>query len=513
VISVKGGSEQVIRSRRTTAVVALAMVAALAGCGSTLQASRGAALSGSDGLGAPPAGAAGAGTGPAAPAAGSASTGGSGQPRAGGPPGPGAPLAGGIAGPGSGPGGPSAPSGPAPGKRPPISIGTYYLSGGNAALAAAGFAGLVIPDNKPLFDAMVKYVNAHGGLAGRQIQPVYYQYTSGGDPQAQDAAACAAFTQDHHVYLVLGGISSGAGELGPCLTKHGVPLIGANAGGDARYFAQNHRFIYEPEQASFTRGLSTLVTDLHANGWFTGKHKIGMVQYEGAVYDHAVDDGFVSPLARLGLTLADRVKMSGADNNSIAQASANAVLKFNTEAIDRVVFMAPGGAAATYFMNAASSQQYHPLYGIWSADSPYILAITAAKDQLAGATGIGYQPGLDVASNQDPTATTPAAKACLAFWDSVGQTDHSALNSPLQRATCDIFTTLLRAAAAHPQATTSTAALEAAYDSIGGTYAPAATFAIRFRAGSHDAASGYRRLAYQGDCSCFTYVGSTRPLP
>lgn len=397
-------------------------------------------------------------------------------------------------------------------KLSPIQIGSYYLEGGNAALAAAGFAGLVIPDNKPLFDAMVRYLNDHGGIGGRRIEPVLFKYVAGGDPHAQDAAACAHFTQDNHVYLVIGGINSGAGELGPCLTKRGVPLIGANAGGDARYFAKNHRTIYEPLQASFTRGLSNLVSDLHATRWFGAQPKIGLVQYEGAVYDHAVDDGLVASLAPLGLRLAERVRISGEDNSSIASGSYNAVLKFSTNHIDRVVFMAPGGAAATYFMNAASTQRYTPRYGIWSADSPYVLAITAAKDQLAAASGIGYQPGLDVASGQDPTATTPQAKACLAFWDSVGQTDHSALNNPLQRASCDIFYTLLRAVAANPDATNSTASLEAGYDAIGGSYSPAGTFAIRFRPGSHDAVSGYRRLAYQTDCSCFVYVGGTRVL-
>jgi len=420
-----------------------------------------------------------------------------------------------------GPNGPGQTPAPGPGglplpgksKLPPIQIGSYYLEGASTALAAQGFGGLVIPDNKPLFDSMVKYLNAHGGLGGRQIQTVWFKYVNGGDPSTQDAAACQQFTQDHHVYLVIGGISSGAGLLGPCLTKHGVPLIGANAGGDSRYFAQNHRFIYEPGQASFTRGLSTLVSSLQSNGWFAGTHKIGVVQYEGATYDHAIDDGLVVSLARLGLKVFDRVKYSGVDNNSIAQGSASAVLKFNTEHIDRVIFMGPGGAAANDFMGGASSQQYHPLYGLWSADSPYILALLSPPDQLKNASGIGYQPGLDVAGGQDPTATTPAGKACLKFWDSVGQTDHSALNNPIQRATCDIFYTLLRAVAENASSLTSTAALEAGYNAVGGSYVSAATFTIRFRAGSHDAASGYRRLVYTTSCKCFSYVGPTRPLP
>ena len=411
----------------------------------------------------------------------------------------------------SGPGGATSTAPSINPKLPPIQIGTYYLQGGGAALAAAGFAGIAIPDNKPLFDAMVKYLNAHGGLGGRLIKPVEFKYTSNGDPHAQDAAACADFTQDHHVYLVVGGISSGAGELPACLIKHGVPLIGANLGGDARYFAENHQFIYEPGQANFTLGLSTLVNDLSSKNFFPNNVKIGVVQYEGPTYDNAVNDGLVAALAQHGLKLTDRIHVtSSTDNSIIARDSASAVLKFNTEGINRVFFMAPGGAVATYFMQAASTQHYHPRYGIWSADSPYVLAITGAKDQLINSMGIGYEPGLDVAAAQDPTATTPAAKACLKFWDQLGQGDNSGLNSPLKRAMCDGFNTLVRAVAFNSHTLTSTVALEAGYNAIGTSFSPAGTFLMRIATGGHDEANGYRQLAYQTGCSCYVYSGSTQ---
>ena len=398
-------------------------------------------------------------------------------------------------------------------KLPPIEIGTYYLQGGGAALAAAGFAGISIPDNKPLFDAMVKYLNAHGGLGGRLIKPVEFKYTSNGDPHAQDAAACADFTQDNHVYLVVGGISSGAGDLPGCLIKHGVPLIGANLGGDAQYFADNHQFIYEPGQANFTLGLSTLVNDLWSRSFFSGPVKVGVVQYEGPTYDRAVSQGLAAALARHGMELKDRVTVtSNTDNSVIASDSASAVLRFSSEGINRVFFMAPGGAVATYFMQTASTQHYHPRYGIWSADSPYVLAITGAKDQLANSMGIGYEPGLDVQSGSDPTASTPAAKACLKFWNTLGQSDNSGLNSPLKRAMCDGFNTLLRAVAFNTHTLTSTVALEAGYDAIGDSYSPAATFLMRISPGGHDMANGYRRLVYQSSCSCFLYSGSTLRL-
>ena len=395
----------------------------------------------------------------------------------------------------------------------PIEVGTYSLNGGNAALAAAGFGGLVIPDNKPVFDAFVNYTNAHGGLGGRQIHPVYFQYQEGGDPHAQDAAACSTFTQDHHAALVMGGINSGAGELLPCLAAHGVPLIGSGGGGDATYFARYHQFDYEPDQMNFTTGLSLLVADLQHRGYLSGVHKVGVVQYPGQIYDHAVDDGLVPALHARGLQVSDRYHTSSStDNGAIADTSANAELKFATEGVDLVVFMSPGGAAETYFMTAANTQHYRPKYAIWSADSPTILATTAPKGQLAGTIGIGYEPGLDVASGQDPTAKTAAGQACLAFGTKL-HLDESGLANPLVRAACDDWFPLVRAADANPAITSAAAALEQGLDALGSSYASASTFAMDFIAARHDEAHGYRDLAYDGGCSCFAYIGATQVTP
>jgi hypothetical protein len=394
----------------------------------------------------------------------------------------------------------------------PIEIGTYYLNGGNAALAAAGFAGLVIPDSKPVFDAFIKKINDEGGLAGRRVVPVYYEYNTGADPHTQDAAACATFTEDHHVFLVVGGINSGAGELLPCLAKHDVPLLSAATGGDARFFARYHRYAYEQGQLNFTAGLRLLVSNLKARGYLAGVKKVGLVQFPGQVYDDAVTDGLVPALRQVGLKLDDRITTGSAtDNASIASDSAGAVLKFNTENIDLVLFMSPGGAPETYFMAAAQQQGYKPKYGIWSADSPYVLATTAPKAQLSGTIGVGWLPGLDVATAQDPTAGTPAGKACLAMGKKMGL-DESGLGNPLVRASCDVFNNLLGAIAGKVERTTSTSALEAGFDALGGSIPSASTFGTRWLTGHHDAVAGYRDLAYDDGCSCFTYVGRTKTL-
>lgn len=503
--------------RIRTLVVTLSC-AALVGCGTTrsLPPAGGLGLTATGGggrqaLGGGPTGPGQGATGPGQSPAGS-STGATGGAAATGAVGPGIFTPGAASGAG-GAGGVGAAGGdtntPGP-KLPPIEIGTYYLNGGNAALAAAGFSGVVIPNNQPVFAAIVTYINAHGGLAGRQIDPVYYEYNEGGNGQAEDQAACADFTQDHHVYLVIGGINSGAGQLIPCLAQAGVPIIGANQDEDASWFETYHRYDYEPDQVNFTRGLTLLVADLQAQGWFAGAPKIGLVQYAGSTYDSAVDNGLVPALAALGLKPTDRISVDSSNDASISSGASDAELKFDTERINRVIFLAPGGLAQTLFMENANAQGYKPGYGIWSTDSPSVLAETAPPSQLEGSVGIGYFPGLDVAAAQDPTATTPAGKACLAFFQSIGETDQSGLNNALLRSACDIFEPLMHVMATTPDATTSTAALETGFNAIGDNYSPASTFATLFVAGRHDEADGYRQLAYTTSCRCFTYVGPTR---
>ena len=498
--------------KRSRLVLALASAAVITGCGSTVATTQGVAPTGGQGLTVPTAAAARNGTTVTTPTGANGSAG----------------SASGNLTTATGPVATTSLTAPAPAgssgsatqptainpKLPPIQIGTYYLQGGGAALAAAGFAGLVIPDNKPLFDAMVKYLNAHGGLGGRRIVPVEFRYNSNGDPHAQDAAACADFTQDHHVYLVVGGISSGAGDLPACLIQHGVPLIGANLGGDEQYFAQNHQFIYEPGQANFTLGLSTLVNNLAAQSFFSGPAtKVGVVQYEGPTYDRAVDDGLTAALAQHGIKLTDRIHVtSSTDNSIIARDSASAVLKFSSEGINRVFFMAPGGAVATYFMEAASTQHYHPRYGFMSING--IVSLTGSgsaepQDQMVGSQGVSWETNADGLTK----APTRSAKLCLAILKAAGidttntETDASYLE------TCQHFF-LFKAAGDAAGLTLNRDTFISAVEHLGTSFESTNTWggATRFGVNDHHGVAAFRPFVYHQDCKCFVVNGPAQPV-
>jgi ABC-type branched-subunit amino acid transport system substrate-binding protein len=75
-----------------------------------------------------------------------------------------------------------------------------------------------------MYQLYIDYINAHGGLAGRQIQPVYETYCPIGNAQA--LALCTKLTEDDKVFAVIGNFVDFSGDAQTCLTKdHHTPLI------------------------------------------------------------------------------------------------------------------------------------------------------------------------------------------------------------------------------------------------------------------------------------------------
>jgi ABC-type branched-subunit amino acid transport system substrate-binding protein len=75
-----------------------------------------------------------------------------------------------------------------------------------------------------MYKLYIDDINAHGGLAGRQIQPVYETYCPIGNTQV--LALCTKLTEDEKVFAVVGNFVDFLGDAQTCLTKnHHTPLI------------------------------------------------------------------------------------------------------------------------------------------------------------------------------------------------------------------------------------------------------------------------------------------------
>ena len=80
------------------------------------------------------------------------------------------------------------------------------------------------PKEQAAYQAFIDDINAHGGISGRKIVPVYKKIC----PLAQTdgLAACTSFSDDSNVFAVIGEFGQITGDIPLCVTKqHNRPLV------------------------------------------------------------------------------------------------------------------------------------------------------------------------------------------------------------------------------------------------------------------------------------------------
>ncbi|MDT3439954.1 MULTISPECIES: ABC transporter substrate-binding protein [unclassified Pseudofrankia] len=279
------------------------------------------------------------------------------------------------------------------------------LLGGS--LGSSGAAPPTDEETKAYYQALADYVNNHGGLLGRKIQPVFYPLDAtraAGDSSEQEM--CTQFTQDHHVFAVM-DLPNHSDTIVSCLQSANVIAFDAAGGSlaaDDTYFQQ--RPLYATAGAlSLTRAAALQVNGLFQGGFFGQNPKIGLVGYNTDPFTRAIDESLKPALASHGLTITDQqlVKpVSGVnDIGPTQQAISSAVLRFKQQGIDHVLFLDTQGGTLRPFTQAASTQKYFPKLGFTTNELPAQRAYAGNKtdpDQevrYANSMAVGWYPSAD----------------------------------------------------------------------------------------------------------------------
>jgi len=392
--------------------------------------------------------------------------------------------------------------------RSPVSIGVLDVGDASAFVSAFGFSAGAGPTSQQMFQAMVAWYNRNGGIAGKKIKLV--EYTS--DPTATSyetemSAACARFTQDNRVAAVLTNTGYQVSEnYEACLTKAKVPHLNNSVGGLDDSAAVRHPLLFQSSAASVDSSLRALLTGLTANGFLTGKSKIGVL-VEACSFNIAAYERTLAPLAkRLGLDVQRRdfdcVTGAGAMPQSIGQISAS-VLPFATAGVDRVLFVSSyQGAGAVFFEKQAASQGYEPWYGLTSFSGAGPSAAEIGEDAQKRIKGVGWSPDLD--NGKRPPATG-ARKRC---WDAMARQGldlRTGTAYVIADEICGAFFALeeaLRRTRGRADRASLARGLETTSDSpvvLGGR--------LSFDAATHHAGKLFAPFALSPTCGCFAYTG------
>jgi ABC-type branched-subunit amino acid transport system substrate-binding protein len=394
------------------------------------------------------------------------------------------------------------------GRRGKIEVGFEYVDGGGGAAAATaiGAEGVSPGDQRAEFQVLVDEVNRRGGVAGHQLQAVYFAYdATGADLSTQEQAMCSSFTQDHKVFAAL-VLSISTDVALNCLQKSGALIeaqgLGANV--DDEVFRRYSHY-YTAGSLSLSRLPRAWVAGLQRQGFFGKGTKLGVVTVDDPSFLRTARGALPAALRAVGRSLDETVVVptprTVGDLSATAPAVQNAVLKFRSSGIDRVLFLEPVGGVAQLFMQVAESQGYRPKYGLTTDDELAKLVSVTPASQLAGAVGIGWFPLYEVGGAG--SALSAEAKACLHTLTSHGIKLDDDNARAIALAICDQVSMLV---ALVERAGSTKADLLARTLPQLGRVPSAAHHQVTFL-GRRDGISAVRDLAFDTPCGCFRYTG------
>lgn len=516
-------------------VAALIALLAAAGCGSTVATTTGGgALAGSNatgssnGLSVPGSGSGGtAGIGGAGNSglagaggglsgdggAGGGSVGGSGN---GG--GPGGSGPGGTTGPdnggGSTPGGSTSGGANGPGvTATTIGLGLGYDPNAAAENAAIGAANASPGDEQKEGNAVVKYVNSHGGVAGRKFNIVWARITASKSASENYQSACATWTQGKDKALIfdLGGTSI----MDQCAAQaHAVEVVDGAITLEST--AQNAKFPADIDLEGLTndRAMRYTVEDLKREGYFSSGAKVGIATWADSNFSYGISHQALPLLSSYGIhpTVASITPpQTEGDLGQTSASVSNAVLKFKSLGINHVILFdgasgeASGGILTLEWMDQAQSQQYFPRYGLNTGGGFNALGSELPTKQKVNSIGASWIPSLDEGGQFSPSSTKQ--KLCLQIMRNAGQPTDNADAVSVELGICDevffLQQTLNRVKGAINQQS-----VLAAINSTGTGYTSLLNFGDDFAPSRHDGPDLIRNMSFQTSCSCFKYTTS-----
>jgi ABC-type branched-subunit amino acid transport system substrate-binding protein len=415
-----------------------------------------------------------------------------------------------------------------------IYVGVTYSSGGDAANKALGNT-LTQGDQQADGQAVIDDINAHGGVAGRKLVPVWYNYqTTDARPYTNiDAEACAKFTQDNQVFAVAGdGLTD---NFAACVTHAGALLVSTATtiiGPDQAYFEKYpYAFSvgYLTQDRMMAEEVRSLVRQDYFSGWNTATGdpasavpaKVGIISFDTPNWSVPLHHVMLPALARAGHpvdpTNVQEVAYPQGTNGigaTIAQIQ-SAVLKFRQNGVTHVVILDGNGSMTLYMLNNMRGQHYYPRLGINSATGAEVLATQYHSDAQSfnGAVGLGWGPLLDLPQGQGDKYFTPHTKACINMVEKrTGQQFADTNSASIALGYCDELY-LIADAINGAGAVVNRDAAALAIEALRGTFPASGTYGVYFSPTRHDGIEYGYDLKFDISCTCTKYTRGPFHIP
>ncbi len=393
-----------------------------------------------------------------------------------------------------------------------IRVGIQVPKNLNAAIQLLGASTTAADNLVDQVRAVEKWINAHGGAAGRNLKVVIHET----DPLAgtfatQSQEACTHFAEDAEVAMAANTLSSVGPDMVACLSQHDTPMIAQNSYPyDQSEFNKYGKYLYQTARWEAGAWHRAYLDGLQAQGFFNGG-TLGLARFDSPAHKRLANDVIKPHLKKLGVTLKSEapIRMAGrfTEFSDMSAEIAGAVLKFKDDGVNRVIFVEEAGALLFFWLPAAENASYYPRYGLNSQLTPALHALNHARS-MQGAVGVGWSPQQDVFNAQDPGGM-PGFELCDKIIKDAGLFDPEKPRSGAYE--CDSLFFFKEVFDSAIDLTPD--GFRAAIAKLGTSFDSSLTFKTRFAPGRQWGVAQLRHFSFDNGCECFRYRGNPYDAP
>ncbi|MDP9181911.1 MAG: hypothetical protein M3P04_03930, partial [Actinomycetota bacterium] len=367
-------------------------------------------------------------------------------------------------------------------------------------------------DVRTYYNALVEEMNRSGGVAGRRLVPAYYDLTNSSASAGDQAnAQCQHWAYDVKAFVFLEASSELARS---CAEQHGMLSFSGGGSAVTKTFTRYPHYL-EPSGVALEDYEGATVSGLAKTDYYGKAPVIGIVTWDDRNFRAAVANGMVTELAKLGfkpkVVAYVRVPESEAAAADSSAAISNAILKFRQEGVTHAFVMdGPAGLClgtcmTLVWIRAASSQAYYPKYGMNDLNSPQ----AGIDSGFWGPNDVKGARAVTVSNYHDQTdagiAKNPRRIDCLALMKRHGMVPDNVNAQVAMLYACDNIW-FLRAVLGTTRTAVNRDRFVALAEKLGTTYRSPMTYRNKLSATRHYGVAGYRRMAMDDGCGCFTYI-------
>lgn len=379
-----------------------------------------------------------------------------------------------------------------------------------AGSEAKGFGGQQRQAN-----AAIEQINKEGGILGREVVPVFYDYEANemaNNPSASAQKACVHWTEDNPTFAVTTPIRHGADDqLAACLASRHTPFLPQSL--LARPLSAFNRlapYLLAPSWPALEDFAPVWVQRLRAASYFKGWNaelgrpestkpvKVGLTT--GPEYGEEFRNIVRAELARHSIEVAAEYQWSG-DLSRQSDEMTLAVQRFRRQGVTHVM----DNNINTFFMLAAKDQQYRPRLGTSTHAVPNQSGRLGTEDMYIGSRGIGWIPVMDTDTSHDPGPVSREQTRCTENLQDAGEDTSNRGALRLGLFACDTFN-LIDGSVEKAGSPSPNALLVGARQL--GTMPSASVFRMSFAHGRFGGASAVRDIEWRQNCDCYVYTSS-----